>query len=179
MGNNFLLGTSDAADKANIVYLSLGSNKVDRKAFIARALVLLQESGVEVIRSSSFYRTAPWGNKDQDWFLNIAIKANTNLSPFELLRLCKAVEVKAGRTASEKWGPREIDIDILYFNDLQMQSEELEIPHPFLYNRLFVLLPLKEIAPDWVDPINDIPIDELIDTCKDESRVIKLRKRQS
>ncbi|MFC7400507.1 2-amino-4-hydroxy-6-hydroxymethyldihydropteridine diphosphokinase [Chelatococcus sp. GCM10030263] len=129
-------------------YLSLGSNLGDKRAMIARAVERLGAAGVAVIARSSDYRTPPWGDEDQDWFVNACVKVRTDLSPHDLLTLCLAVERDLGRVRTRKWGPRTIDIDLLVYDGVQMASGDLVLPHPRIAERAFVLQPLAEIAPD-------------------------------
>jgi 2-amino-4-hydroxy-6-hydroxymethyldihydropteridine diphosphokinase len=129
-------------------YLSLGSNLGDKRAMIARAVERLGAAGVAVIARSSDYRTPPWGDEDQDWFVNACVKVRTDLAPHDLLALCLGIERDLGRVRTRKWGPRTIDIDLLIYDDVQMASGDLVLPHPRIAERAFVLQPLAEIAPD-------------------------------
>lgn len=136
-----------------LCYLGLGSNVNDRPGMIARATVCLASRGDIVIRKlSRFYLTRPWGEQDQEDFVNAAAEVETHLSPLGLLEAAKAVERGLGRRPTYKWGPREIDIDILFYGAEVVKREDLRIPHPRLRERAFVLVPLAEIAPDLVDP---------------------------
>ncbi|MFA5779409.1 MAG: 2-amino-4-hydroxy-6-hydroxymethyldihydropteridine diphosphokinase [Elusimicrobiota bacterium] len=135
------------------VFLGLGSNRGDRKKNILKAIKLLKESGQKVLRLSSLLETKPYGYKKQKKFLNAVVKLRTKLLPSELLELCKKIEKKTGRTKSFRWGPREIDIDILFFGKEVIKSKKFTIPHSDLHNRNFVLTPLVEIAPNFVHPV--------------------------
>jgi len=128
-------------------FLSLGSNLGDRRAALRAALDALERGGARVVRRSSLYETAPVGKTDQPPFLNLAVEVETRLSPAELLALCQAVEHAGGRVRRERWGPRTLDIDILLYDRLTVQTPSLAIPHPELTRRRFVLAPLLEIAP--------------------------------
>ncbi len=129
--------------------LGLGSNIGDKAANIASALARMEEGGaLKVTARSTPYRTAPWGIEDQDWFVNACALAQTTLSPEDLIRRCKAVEAELGREKTVRWGPRLIDIDILFFGDRRVETSDLTIPHKELFNRAFVLVPLAEIAAD-------------------------------
>ncbi len=129
--------------------LGLGSNIGDKPANIARALAHLSARGaVAVTKVSSIYRTAPWGYLDQEDFANACALATTTLDPAGLLAEVKTVEVEMGRSGGVRWGPRLIDIDILFYGDEAFHSPELVLPHKELFNRAFVLAPLAEIAPD-------------------------------
>ncbi|VTZ24805.1 2-amino-4-hydroxy-6-hydroxymethyldihydropteridinepyrophosphokinase [Methylocella tundrae] len=128
--------------------LGLGSNIGDKPANIAAALARLQERGALVVTAvSSIYRTAPWGYLDQEDFANACALATTTLQPGELLAEVKAVETELGRKDGVRWGPRLIDIDVLFYGDQVFDSPELVLPHKDLFNRAFVLVPLAEIAP--------------------------------
>lgn len=129
--------------------LSLGSNLGDRAGAIAAALELLSQSpGVTLLARSRLYRTAPWGDENQEDFLNACALVETALAPRELLNLCLDIEKKLGRdrAKSRRWGPREIDIDLLFYGDVRLAEPELSLPHPHMFERAFVLVPLCEIA---------------------------------
>ena len=131
------------------VAFSLGGNIGDKAATLRRALQALgSEPEVELTAVSRFYRTPPWGKTDQDWFANACALALTRLPPDALLERVKALEIEIGRTPAERWGPRLIDIDLIAYDDLTLDTPRLTLPHPELFNRGFVLLPLAEIAPD-------------------------------
>ena len=133
----------------NTVYLSLGGNLGDPAASMATALRLLDaDDNTRVIAVSSLYRTPPWGKLDQPDFLNAAAEISTALAPRALLELCLEAERKLKRVREERWGPRLIDIDILVFGDRVIHETGLEVPHPRMLERAFVLAPLAEIAPE-------------------------------
>ena len=139
-----LLGTGPLT----ITGLALGSNIGDKPGNIARALELLEERGiVRVTAVSSIYRTAPWGYVEQDFFANACAVGETRLRPLELLAATNAVETELGRKPSIRWGPRLIDIDILFHGDASFAHAQLNLPHKDLFGRAFVLVPLAEIAP--------------------------------
>lgn len=130
-------------------YVSIGSNVGDREAYLRQATEALGASDkIQLAGVSSLYETPPWGNVNQPAFLNGALKLQTSVSPGELLDFCQAVEVRLGRVRHEHWGPRTIDIDLLYIEGVRMNRPELVLPHPYLLERAFVLVPLLEIAPD-------------------------------
>ncbi|MGB5933914.1 MAG: 2-amino-4-hydroxy-6-hydroxymethyldihydropteridine diphosphokinase, partial [Anaerolineae bacterium] len=141
-------------------YLSLGSNLGHREANIASALKMLGQEAW-ILKVSSLYETEPVGYKDQPWFLNCVCSVETDLSPQALLKFVKAIERKLGRREDIRFGPRLIDIDILFYNSLILDSPDLIIPHPRLVERAFVLLPLREIAPELVHPLLRATIEEL------------------
>ncbi len=132
-------------------YLGLGSNIGDKTAMIASAVDRLGASpGITVTARSSDYRTPPWGETDQDWFLNAALGIETTLDPHALLETCLTIEASLGRVRERRWGPRRIDIDVLSFEGAQVNDDRLILPHRFVRERAFVLVPLAEIAPDLV-----------------------------
>jgi 2-amino-4-hydroxy-6-hydroxymethyldihydropteridine diphosphokinase len=132
-----------------VVYLGLGSNLGDREANLKEAVRRLSATpGIRLLRVSTFIRTAPWGVTDQPEFLNGVAAVETTLSPEEILRVSKAIERQMGRLPGPRWGPRLIDIDLLLYDRLSLQTADLTLPHPELMNRPFVREPLKEIAPE-------------------------------
>lgn len=132
-------------------YLGLGSNVGDKAAMIEAAVThLVAEPGIRLTARSSDYRTPPWGDTDQDWFLNAAIGIETELTPHALLETCLSVETAMGRVRKRRWGPRIIDIDVLSYAEAEVSDERLVLPHRFVRERAFVLVPLAEIAPDLV-----------------------------
>ncbi|TMF43049.1 MAG: 2-amino-4-hydroxy-6-hydroxymethyldihydropteridine diphosphokinase, partial [Chloroflexi bacterium] len=135
------------------VYLGLGSNLGDRRGNLAAALQRLREV-FEITSVSSVYDTEPVGFADQPRFLNIVLKGQTALDPEALLDYVKQIEAKLGRQPSFRYGPRPIDIDILLYDDLHIEQDNLTIPHPRMAERAFVLVPLAEIAPESVEPVS-------------------------
>ena len=134
--------------EARAAYLSLGANLGNREETLREAVRRLAAAdGVETLAVSSLYETEPWGKKDQPSFLNIAVSLQTTLSPEELLALTQAVETELGRVRHERWGPRTIDVDILHVEGVKRNSPTLTLPHPYMTERAFVLVPLAEIAP--------------------------------
>jgi len=150
-----------------IVHIGIGSNIDDRLANCMEAIENLKDYAIIVKKISSPYETKPWGLKEQPDFINMAVEAETSLSPEELLRVLKDVEKKMGRQDSVRWGPRLIDLDILFYNDRIIDMEDLRIPHPFLQKRDFVLLPLAEIAPDKIHPLLKKTVKQLKEELKD------------
>ncbi len=136
--------------KPHEAVVALGSNIGDKIANIDQAVELLTspDGDVRLVRRSRNYRTPPWGNTDQDWFVNAAMTVNTELSPHELLRRCLSVEEQMGRIRAEKWGPRVIDLDVLIYGNVSLADEELTLPHPHITKRAFVLAPLADVAPE-------------------------------
>jgi len=137
----------------SIVYIGIGSNLGKREENCERAIRFLINNGITIIKKSSLINTEPWGFEDQPAFVNMAVSAETDLTPDKLLTLIKEIEVNMGRTATVRWGPRIIDLDILFYDDLVSASPDLSIPHPQIEERDFVLKPLEEIAPDLVHPV--------------------------
>ena len=148
----------------HIVYLALGSNLDDRLANLKQAITGLSPQ-MEVKAKSRVYETPPWGYTEQPMFLNQVIKANTYLEFEPLLKHIKRLEIALGRTPSFKNGPRLIDVDILFYDDLVLNTASLVIPHPHMHERGFVLLPLMDIAPDLVHPVHKKSVREMIASC--------------
>lgn len=146
-------GTDDGDDaeprRNRRVFLGLGSNIDDRRQFLSDAVHTIEELVVAV---SPVYETDPVGGPDQNRFLNIVVELETDLDPRELLGLCHRLEAAANRVRLERWGPRTLDVDILWMDDVTVDEDDLQIPHPRLFERRFVLQPLADIAPDLVDP---------------------------
>ena len=142
-------------------YVALGSNLGDKEANLRRALELLEERGVEVVKTSSFICTEPYGVTDQPQFLNGVCEVRTSLVPLALLHTLLEIEQEMGRVRLRHWGERNIDLDLLLYEDVVMDTPELKLPHPDMQNRDFVLLPLAEIAPELVHPILQKSIEEL------------------
>lgn len=155
------------------VYLGLGSNLGDRKANLEKALQLLGER-LHIERVSSLYETEPVGHAEQPMFLNAVCCAETELGPLQLLSLIKGVEAALGRVPSFTNGPRSIDVDILFYGDLNMETTDLTIPHPRIEERAFVLLPLLEIAPQLMHPISGESIKDLATAVQGQEGVEKI-----
>ena len=150
------------------IFIGLGSNLGDREAAIKNAIASLKlRDDCTVVAVSSLYNTKPYGNIDQPDFLNGVLQLETLLSPFELLALLKNIEKEYGRKQHEKWGARELDLDLLFFGDSVIYSPALKIPHPDLTNRRFVLAPFKEIAPFFYHPVCKRDITSLLSSLKD------------
>ena len=156
------------------VFLSLGSNMGDRRVNLRTASTLVEKEIGKIVKSSHLYETQPWGKTDQDPFINQVVMANTTLEPRDLLEAITFIEREMGRLKKEKWGPRIIDVDILFYGKRVIRDKGLEIPHPELHERAFVLVPMLEIDPEFEHPILKQAIDELYMNCKDESLVVML-----
>ncbi len=146
-----------------IAYIGIGSNLGRRRENCKRAVALLSENGIRVRRLSSMIETEPWGLREQPKFINMAVEIETEATPRELLRLLKNIEAAIGRQPSVRMGPRLIDLDILMYDDLCVRTPDLEIPHPGIKHRDFVLRPLAEIAPDTIHPVYKKTIRHLLD----------------
>ena len=160
------------------VFLGLGSNIGERYRMLqlaAGALGVLQ--GTRLVQASPVYETDPFGKTDQERFLNAVLEVETTLPPAALVTEVKAIERRLGRQERGRWGPREIDIDILLYDGLAYQDAEVSVPHPGLAERRFVLVPLREIAPDLVHPVSGLTMEELAGQCGDTGRVVQTSYR--
>ncbi len=159
-------------------FLSLGSNLGQRGRHLAQARSLLQKAGVRIIRQSSVYETEPVDYLDQPWFYNQVLEVEAARSPMALLDLIKGIELKMKRRPSVDKGPRVIDIDILLADKTVVQTSKLVVPHPRMSFRNFVMVPLAEIAPDFVHPLLHLPISVLSGMTGDPSLVRKVEESQ-
>jgi 2-amino-4-hydroxy-6-hydroxymethyldihydropteridine diphosphokinase len=156
--------------------LGLGSNLGNRELNLDRAIRYLTQLDLQIVKTSSIYSTEPVDEKNQDWFLNQVISAETTLEPEPLLIECLRIEERLGRKRRAPKGPRTIDIDILLYNRWVLEKENLSIPHPRLHLRRFVLVPLAEIAPQVIHPILLTPISALLESCPDRSQVVMYKR---
>ncbi len=147
----------------NIAYIGIGSNMEGPLEQCEKAVSLLEASPhLGLTKKSSFYETEPVGPVDQDWFVNAVVEVKTSLNPFHLLHLLNILEQDMGRTREEPWGPRIIDLDLLFYGNSCLNTERLKIPHPEIGNRRFVLEPLAEITSSFIHPQSNKPIGELL-----------------
>jgi 2-amino-4-hydroxy-6-hydroxymethyldihydropteridine diphosphokinase len=153
------------------VYLSLGSNVGDRAKNLRDAIAALGNSGASVVSVSSVYETEPVDYLDQPWFLNCAVEAETELAALELLQAVRGIEAQMGSKRPIAKGPRLIDIDILLYGNEIVDTPELQVPHPRMHLRRFVLEPLAQIAPNAQHPVSRLSISELLARTPDESAV--------
>jgi len=156
--------------KNNFAFIALGTNKGDRIAYLRKAVLMLSQSAsggskVKILNSSSVYETKPFGKVEQSNFLNAVIKVKTSYNLIELFKNLKNIETKLGRNETIKWGPREIDLDLLFFNDRIFKNEKLKVPHSGIQDRDFVLIPLREIAPNFIHPVLKKKISDI---CKED-----------
>ena len=154
------------------VFLGIGTNLGERERNLQEARVVLSQR-LEILKESSIYQTAPWGFLDQPAFLNQVIEAQTSLSSLNLLDFLKNIEKQLGREANFRYGPRLIDLDILFYGNRIIQTPRLQVPHPRLVERAFVLIPMAEIAPDFVHPQNKQTITQLLAALPDLGGVQK------
>ncbi|NOY54205.1 MAG: 2-amino-4-hydroxy-6-hydroxymethyldihydropteridine diphosphokinase [Deltaproteobacteria bacterium] len=147
----------------NLVYIGLGSNIGDRAGNIRRALAGLNGTeAFSLLRVSSFYRTAPVGYKEQAWFANAVAEGETSLPPSSLLKRLQLIEREMGRDTPFKWGPRNIDLDLLFYGDRILEEKGLTVPHPFADQRRFVMEPLAELVPEGVHPVTKRNFQEIL-----------------
>jgi 2-amino-4-hydroxy-6-hydroxymethyldihydropteridine diphosphokinase len=154
--------------KMAVTYLLLGSNVGDRLKNLEKAKTLITDKIGNVVKASKVYQTEPWGERDQEDFLNQALQVETKLKPKKVLGAIADIEKLMDREETYEWGPREIDVDILIYEEEMICEVDLTIPHPFLHERKFTLIPLSEIAPDLYHPIMGASIIDLLLECEDQ-----------
>ena len=155
------------------VFILLGSNQGQRKQFLRKAIQEIQLHCGNITNESSIYETAAWGNTKQAAFLNQVIVIRTKLSPDDLMKKLLEIEQKLGRVRTEKYGPRTIDLDILFYDALIFHSAIVTLPHPAIQDRKFVLIPLAELSPGKIHPVYKKTISTLLKECADQLAVIK------
>lgn len=151
----------------SVAYIALGSNLGDKAANLGQAVKLLQAKGLQIRAVSSFFQTEPYGVTDQPEFINAAACVETSLPPEALLKLLLETELEMGRVRLRHWGERNIDLDLLLYDDLIYHSDKLTLPHPDMQNRLFVLQPLAEIAVEKIHPVYKKSIQTLLKSLTD------------
>jgi len=157
----------------NTVYLLTGGNMGDRLHHLTAAATTIALDCGKIVAQSAVYKTSAWGNEEQPDFLNQVLCINTTVTPFKLLRSLLSIEKKMGRTRDKQNDPRTIDLDILFYNDLVITGPSLQVPHPRLHLRRFVLVPLCEIAPGLIHPVFQKSVQQLLNECPDELDVKK------
>jgi 2-amino-4-hydroxy-6-hydroxymethyldihydropteridine diphosphokinase len=159
-----------------IAYIGIGSNIGDKVHHCEKAISgILKVDHHRLLAKSSFFKTQPMGYTSQDWFVNGVIKIETDLEALDLFRSLKAIEAQLGRAETFRWGPRVIDLDILFFDEQDIQTEILQIPHPLMQERQFVLIPLVEIDRGLVHPVLKKTVQELLENIKEDQGVEKLQ----
>lgn len=155
----------------NQVVLHLGSNQGSRELILGDAILAITRRLGSIIKASDIYETAAWGRTKQADFLNLACWCETPLSAQQILRECQSIETEQGRQRLMHWGPRTLDIDLIFFNTAVIDTPSLTIPHPRMMERRFVLQPLADIIPDWVHPKDGRTVAALLTDCNDDSKV--------
>ena len=159
----------------HVAYIGIGSNIGDKLNNCQKAISeILKVDRHKLLAKSSLFKTQPVGYTSQDWFVNGVIKIETDLEAPELLHTLKTIEAQMGRSESFRWGPRTIDLDILFFDDIEIHTEELQIPHPLIQDRRFVLVPLVEIDRNLIHPVLKKTIQRLLTDLKEDQGVQKL-----
>ena len=162
------------------IFIGMGSNLGDRAKYLRRALSELEILHQTTVKNiSSVYETEPVGVKGQPKFLNMVAELDSLLRPDDLIHELKEIEQRVGRTFREHWGPREIDLDLLYYGGEMLNETSLQVPHPEISNRRFVLVPLKEIAAKFQDPLRHLSVEGLLQRCSDTSSVRKTTQHMS
>lgn len=153
------------------IFLSLGGNIGDVQKQLELTRVYISQRIGRIEKESKIYKTEAWGNTEQPNFYNQCVEVETGLSPLDVLNTCQQIERDLGRIRKKKWGPRPIDIDVLYYDDEIIDEKDLHVPHPYLQDRNFVLIPLEDIAPDHIHPIIKLSTRELRRISKDKLEV--------
>lgn len=155
----------------NQAFILLGTNLGDKRANLHQAILSISANLISIVSYSDIYETAAWGNTNQDNFYNQVIEVNTELSATDLLKTLLQIETEMGRIRNQKWEARIIDLDILYFNNEIIDTENLKVPHPYLHVRRFTLAPLVQIASEFLHPVFNKTNTALLENCSDSSEV--------
>lgn len=156
------------------IFILTGSNLGDQKGHLNYARQEISRKAGEIITVSSIYQTEAWGNSNQPAFYNQVLEIQSRLTPQKLLSTILEIEKAAGRVRHEKWGPRILDIDILFFGDVIVSTDALTIPHPHIAKRRFTLMPLAEIAPHFINPVSGLTVEQMLQQCADQLAVEKI-----
>jgi 2-amino-4-hydroxy-6-hydroxymethyldihydropteridine diphosphokinase len=160
------------------VYIGLGSNVGDRIEHLRYALSHLQnKKGLKILRTSALYQTAPLGYEDQEWFVNAVVEGETSLAPLQLLELLQSIETKMGRDTPFRWGPRNIDLDLLIFGKRIVDEPDLTVPHPLADQRRFVMEPLAELAPEGMHPTRHKTFQEILEELGAAQEIKKMEEK--
>ena len=160
----------------HIAYIGIGSNSGNKLNSCEEAISkILKIDRHKLLARSSFYKAEPLGYTSQDWFVNGVIKIETDLEPADLFRSLKTIEASLGRVKTFRWGPRTIDLDILFFDETEIRTDELQIPHPLLHERQFVLVPLAEISPNLIHPALKKTVQGLLEALGEDQGVERLQ----
>lgn len=154
--------------------LSIGSNLGNRYAYIQQAILAIHEAFDTVSAVAQYYETPPWGDTNQSRFINTALLLETDLKPSDCILLLQGIESALGRTRTRKWGPRAIDIDLIFYGDEQINNENLIVPHPHMQHRAFVLAPLCDIIPTYTHPTLGSSMAELLEVLDDDTKIFKV-----
>ena len=160
------------------IVLHLGSNLGDRKIHLTHAFQKIEQRIGSITAYSKIYETEAWGKQDQPDYLNAAIQVETDLSPHEVIQASKAIEAEEGSAEKKRWSERKLDIDLLFYNELVIQEEDLRVPHPFIHKRNFVLVPLNDIVPFFRHPVLNRTIEELCYSSRDPLSVEVYEKNE-
>ena len=164
----------------NIAFIGIGSNTGDREKSCTDAIAAIGSwPGCSAIKISSLYESEPWGYEEQDRFINCAVQIETGADAFTLLAFLQETEQRLGKEKAFLWGPRTIDLDLLFFNQEVIDTPALKVPHPFLHQRRFVLEPLSELAPSWMHPVFKQTVEKLLRQVVDIKKVVKLAERRA
>jgi len=163
----------DSRERKENIYIGLGSNMGARTDHLSTAIRIMTEHEIQILNQSSIYESSAWGYTQQPAFLNQVVEIATDLDPDNLLKTLKSIEQQMGRQKRGHWQEREIDLDIILYNQKIIKTPHLEIPHRWMKERRFVLEPLAEIAADFVDPISGSTIARLLEMTQDENEIYK------